>query len=143
MDPDTTGHRPRTLQTLGIGLAALPVLGAVAVIALAIGGGQSGGSAGYEVTAISGDADFEVIIPPGASALAASGQDINFFPEGFTITVGETLRVRNADVGVAELGPFVVGPGETLTQTFTTPGVIEGYCSFTNEARTFFEVVDA
>lgn len=135
--------RSGRLQAVGVILTVLLLAGAAVVVALAMRDSQPPRSSGYQVTTASGDADFEVVIPPGTSALAANGQDIDFFPDGFTMKVGQTLRIRNTDIAAATLGPFVVGPGETLTQRFTEPGVIEGYCSFTEDARTFFEVVPA
>jgi|688.fasta_scaffold12630_6 hypothetical protein len=91
----------------------------------------------------SGGADYEVVIQPGTAALAESGFDADFFPEGFTMRVGQTLVIRNRDNQVATMGPFVVAPGETLTKQFTEPGTVEGYCSFTGGARAFFTVLPA
>lgn len=144
MEPGATEPTPsRGLQAVGVALTVLLLVGAAVVIVMAMGGGQPSRNDGWQATPTSGDADYEVVIPPGAAALAANGQEIEFFPPGFTMRVGETLRIRNTDVGAATLGPFTVGPGETLTRTFTEPGVIEGYCSFTDDARSFFEVVPA
>lgn len=138
---DGDNSRPR-FQVIGVALAVVLMVGIAVAIVVAMQD-TSPSRASYEVAAVSDGADYEVVIPPGTAALAAGGQNVEFFPEGFTMKVGETLRIRNIDNASATLGPFVIGPGETLTQRFTQPGEIEGYCSFTEDQRTFFTVVPA
>lgn len=116
-------------SAIGAVVLALVLIGAAAAVVVALGG-DSGD-----------DADYEVVISPGTAALADTGQVIEFFPPGFTMRVGQTLVIRNLDNTTATIGPFTVGPGETLTRQFTEPGVIEGYCSYTDGERSFFEVV--
>jgi hypothetical protein len=142
MNP-TDSEKPRAgFQAVGVALAVVLMVGIAVAIVVAMQD-SAPTRATYEVAAVSDGADYEVVIPPGTAALAATGQDVEFFPEGFTMKVGETLRIRNIDNASATLGPFVIGPGETLTQRFTQPGDIEGYCSFTEDQRTFFTVVAA
>lgn len=118
-----------TYSAIGATIVVVMLIGAALAIVLAMRG--TGTSTG----------DFEVVIAPGTAALADTGQEIEFFPPGFTMRVGQTLVIRNLDNATADIGPFTVGPGETLTKQFTEPGVIEGYCSYTDGERTFFEVV--
>lgn len=122
-------ERGARYSLIGVVIVALVLLGAAVAIVLAVGNDSSSG------------ADYEVVIAPGTAALADTGQEVEFFPPGFTMQVGQTLVIRNLDNTTATIGPFTVGPGETLTKQFTEPGVIEGYCSFTDGQRTFFEVV--
>lgn len=122
-------ERGARYSLVGVVVVALVLLGAAVAIVLAVGNDSSSG------------ADYEVVIAPGTAALADTGQEVEFFPPGFTMQVGQTLVIRNLDNTTATIGPFTVGPGETLTKQFTEPGVIEGYCSFTDGQRTFFEVV--
>lgn len=122
-------ERGARYSLVGVVVVALVLLGAAVAIVLAVGSDSSSG------------ADYEVVIAPGTAALADTGQEVEFFPPGFTMQVGQTLVIRNLDNTTATIGPFTVGPGETLTKQFTEPGVIEGYCSFTDGQRTFFEVV--
>jgi hypothetical protein len=139
----TDSEKPRAgFQAVGVALAVVLMVGIAVAIVVAMQD-SAPTRATYEVAAVSDGADYEVVIPPGTAALAAGGQNVEFFPEGFTMKVGETLRIRNIDNASATLGPFVIGPGETLTQRFTQPGDIEGYCSFTEDQRTFFTVVAA
>jgi hypothetical protein len=142
MNPLASDRRQTRFQVIGVTLAAVLLVGVAAAIVVAMQDTPPS-RASYEVAAVSDGADYQVVIPPGTAALAAGGQDVEFFPEGFTMKVGETLRIRNIDIASATLGPFVIGPGETLTQRFTQPGDIEGYCSFTDDRRTFFTVVPA
>lgn len=116
-------------SAIGATIVVVMLIGAALAVVLAMRG--SGTSTG----------DYEVVIAPGTAALADTGQEIEFFPPGFTMRVGQTLVIRNLDNATANIGPFTVGPGETLTKQFTEPGVIEGYCSYTDGERTFFEVV--
>lgn len=121
--------RTGRLQALGAVVTVVLLVGVAVVVVLALRGPSSGG------------ADYEVVIAPGTAALADTGQDVEFFPEGFTMRVGQTLVIRNQDNAAATIGPFTVGAGETIRHTFTEPGIIEGYCSFTDGPRTFFTVV--
>lgn len=116
-------------SAIGATIVVVMLIGAALAVVLAMRG--TGTSTG----------DYEVVIAPGTAALADTGQEIEFFPPGFTMRVGQTLVIRNLDNITANIGPFTVGPGETLTKRFTEPGVIEGYCSYTDGERTFFEVV--
>jgi hypothetical protein len=142
-NPTGEGTQNRSsFQVIGVALAVVLMVGIAVAIVVAMQD-TAPSRASYEVAAVSDGADYEVVIPPGTAALAAGGQNVEFFPEGFTMKVGETLRIRNIDNASATLGPFVIGPGETLTQRFTQPGEIEGYCSFTEDERTFFTVVAA
>ena len=126
------GHgRGSRYSAVGATVVVLMLIGAALAVVLAMNGG-SGPAPG---------SDYEVVIAPGTAALADTGQEIEFFPPGFTMRVGQTLVIRNLDNATANIGPFTVGPGETLTKRFTEPGVIEGYCSYTDGERTFFEVV--
>jgi len=119
-------------SAVGAVVVVLMLVGAAIAVVVAMGGDGGNGNAG---------ADYEVVIAPGTAALADTGQEIEFFPPGFTMRVGQTLVIRNLDNTTATIGPFTVGAGETLTKRFTEPGVIEGYCSYTDGERSFFEVV--
>jgi len=116
-------------SAIGAGVVVLMLVGAAIAVVVAMGGN------------VPTESDYEVVIAPGTAALADAGQEVEFFPPGFTMRVGQTLVIRNLDNTTANIGPFTIGAGETLTRQFTDPGVIEGYCSYTDGDRTFFEVV--
>lgn len=122
-------ERNSRYSAIGVAVVVVVLIGAAVAVVVAMGANSSTSS------------DYEVVIAPGTAALADAGQDIDFFPPGFTMRVGQTLVIRNLDNTTANIGPFTVGPGETLTKQFTEPGVIEGYCSYIDGDRTFFEVV--
>lgn len=123
-------ERTSRMSALGVGVVVVVLIGAAIAVVVAMGGDENW------------TGDYEVVIAPGTDALAQGGQYVEFFPPGFTMRVGQTLIVRNLDSATATIGPFTVGPGETLTKLFTEPGVIEGYCSYTDGERSFFEVVN-
>ena len=43
--------------------------------------------------------------------------------------LNDTIQIVNLDDRPHILGPWFVGPGETLRQRFVTAGVFEGWCS--------------
>ena len=88
-------------------------------------------------------ADHEYVVPAGTAERAAAGEVVDLMPAEIVVRVGETLRIRNDDSYLAMVGPFVVGPGETLTHRFTEPGVIEGFCSLNAEGYFAVRVIPA
>jgi hypothetical protein len=74
-------------------------------------------------------ADFEFVIPKGALDRMQAGEDLQIVPANLTVKVGQVVRVRNEDLRPVVLGPFAVGPLQTLTQRFATPGTLEGDCN--------------
>ena len=49
--------------------------------------------------------------------------------KGLEFEVGDQLVVNNEDDVVHNVGPYVVGPHQSITQTFSNVGRIEGLCS--------------
>ncbi len=74
-------------------------------------------------------ADYEFVIPKGALDRMQAGEDLQIVPANLTVKVGQVVRVRNEDLRPVVLGPFAVGPLQTLTQRFATPGTLEGDCN--------------
>jgi plastocyanin len=70
-----------------------------------------------------------VEVPAGAASRLEAGEDLALLPRTLEVSVGDTLEIRNLDDVTHEVGPYVVGAGQTLTQTFTAPGTIQGLCS--------------
>ena len=50
-------------------------------------------------------------------------------PTDIAARVGQTIRIANRDDRTYLLGPFIVGPHETLTQRFASPGTFTGECA--------------
>jgi plastocyanin len=78
----------------------------------------------------------EVVVPEGTAARIAAGEEVDLLPAGLELRVGDTLEVRNLDEVTHEIGPYTVSSGQTLRQTFTSPGVIQGVCTFTGDEVT-------
>jgi len=70
-----------------------------------------------------------VDVAPGTADRLAAGDVVELLPRTLEVSVGDSLEVRNRDDVIHEVGPYTVAPGQTLRQTFTSPGTIEGLCT--------------
>jgi hypothetical protein len=77
----------------------------------------------------SADEPLVIEVPLGTLAQIAAGEDVELMPTDLEFAVGDTPEIRNLDIATHEVGPYLVGAGQTVRQTFTSPGVIEGVCS--------------
>lgn len=57
------------------------------------------------------------------------GKAVNIIPNPFRMAVGEVVRIRNDDTIGFTVGPFYVGPNETMTQKAISPGTFRGVCA--------------
>ncbi len=80
------------------------------------------------VDAVVATADFDYRIPAGTGAKLDQGITVDLVPEVIRARVDQTIRIVNHDDRTYLLGPFIVGPNETLTQRFTSPGTFQGEC---------------
>ena len=69
------------------------------------------------------------MIPSGTGDRIDAGERIDILPAELQVTVGDTIRITNNDTRGHVVGVFYVGAGETLTQSFTAPGVLSGECT--------------
>ena len=74
-------------------------------------------------------ADYDYVIPVGTGERIDAGERIDILPAELQVTVGESIRITNDDSRGHVVGVFYVGAGETLTQSFTAPGVLSGECT--------------
>lgn len=76
-------------------------------------------------------------VPKGTAQRQRAGEEIEIMPADLEMKVGDTIRIVNNDDIVQIVGPYTVGAGQTLRQTFTEPGTIVGTCSLsaTGEVR--------
>lgn len=89
------------------------------------------------------NATYEYTIPDGAgAAIAAGALRADILPGSLTATVGQSIRIDNQDRQGHSVGPWYVGPNETLIQQFTAPGVFEGECSVHDSGRFILQVLD-
>lgn len=114
-----SARRPRTL-TVALALALAVVFA---------GCGKDSEPSPTVVNVMSSYADHDYVIPYGTFDRIAGGQKIVILPNELRARVGEVIRIRNEDRRGHMLGPFYVGPGETLTQMFTAPGTFVGECT--------------
>jgi hypothetical protein len=89
--------------------------------------GRDGALVVEDPTAV--EADYEYVIPPGTGDRFDRGETVEILPGEMTVQVGEVMRIINQDDRQHLIGPFFVGPGETLTQRFASPGEFTGLCT--------------
>jgi hypothetical protein len=91
--------------------------------------GESRPSPGLTNSEIAGAATYEYTIPKGAGEALDAGTPLEILPGELRTTVGETIRIVNEDDRGHNVGPWFVGAGETMNQTFTSAGEFEGVCT--------------
>ncbi len=109
----------------------------VAIAVVALGGGYlayrlldgSGPEGPGAVDVRAAEADWSYTIPAGTGARLDAGEEVELLPQRIDARVGEVIRIVNEDGRGYLLGPFYVGPRETLTQRFTSPGTFRGECA--------------
>jgi plastocyanin len=70
-----------------------------------------------------------VEVPAGTGARIDTGETIELLPRTLDVSVGDRLEIRNLDDRAHAVGPYTVAAGQTLRQTFTSPGTLEGACT--------------
>jgi hypothetical protein len=75
------------------------------------------------------EADYEYVVPAGAGEAYDRGEPLDILPAELEAKVGEVIRIHNEDDRGHIVGPFYVGPGETLVQRFASPGTFVGSCT--------------
>lgn len=70
-----------------------------------------------------------VDVPPGTAERLAAGERVELLPRTLQVSVGDRLEIHNRDEVVHQVGPYDVAAGQSLAQTFTTPGTLEGLCT--------------
>lgn len=119
--PKSSGHgAQRTVRSLAASISIL----------LAIAGCTSTPESFDQVDA-SAQAipDYEYVIPVGAGLALDAGTPLEILPGDFDARVGQTIQIVNEDDRGHLVGPWFVGAGETMRQTFTTPGEFVGECT--------------
>jgi len=70
-----------------------------------------------------------ISVPEGTQAQMDAGEEIVLFPRRLEVGVGDQIVIENDDFSSHQVGPYIVGPGQRVVQTFSTAGVIEGICT--------------
>lgn len=73
--------------------------------------------------------DYGYLIPLGSGDRIRGGEPLALLPAELDVHVGEVIQIVNADSEGHFIGIFYVGPGETVTQRFASPGEFVGNCS--------------
>lgn len=109
------------------GLAVVVAAIAIGVVALSDDGtDRPTVRAGDAATAV----EHEYVIPDGMGDAIDAGEPFpEVIPATLEIAVGESIRIVNHDTRGHTVGAFYVGAGETLTQTFASPGELGGDCT--------------
>ena len=109
-------------------------LGTVLVAAaLALGatacGSDDGAGPGFTPDEGIVEATYSYTIPLGAGAALDAGEPLEILPGTLEAEVGESIMIVNEDTRGHNVGPWFVGEGETLRQTFSSEGSFEGICT--------------
>ena len=107
-------------------VAAAAVGGGAYGIVLAVSEGGQDGPGAVEVSV--GEADYAFEIPAETGTRLDAGEEVELLPARIDARVGEVIRIVNRDDRGYLLGPFYVGPNETLSQQFTSAGTFQGAC---------------
>jgi plastocyanin len=86
--------------------------------------------------------DHHYTIPAGTGDRIDAGERVALLPQELTVRVGEVLSIVNEDDRGHAIGPFYVGPGQTLRQRFTAPGEFEGDCTVHPDGTLRLLVID-
>ena len=71
----------------------------------------------------------EYVVPAGTQQRIDAGEEISLFPQSLEVRVGDRLVIDNQDNATHQVGPYVVGAGQRIEQSFAVPGKIEGFCT--------------
>lgn len=134
-------------QTAAVAVAVASVVvvavGIVAAVVLGSGGtdGHPGGDRpGLEVVSGQSGVTHSFVVPVGAGARTAQGEDLGIVPGRLDVRVGDTIRIRNDDDVEAKVGIFTVAPHSSVTMRFTSVGRLEGSCDVHPSGRFVIDV---
>lgn len=113
----TTQDVGRAKPLLLVLTGALAVLSLIALVGL------------YVVPKAAAAQTIEILVPDGTQAQMDAGDEIVLFPRRLEVGVGDRIVIANEDTSSHQVGPYVVGPGQEIVQTFSSPGIIEGICT--------------
>lgn len=89
----------------------------------------SGQSPQFQPISDAASADFEYVIPLGTGDRIDAEENVTIIPSELEVRVGESIRIVNNDERGHIVGVFFVGPGETMSQKFTSAGTLSGGCT--------------
>ncbi len=87
--------------------------------------------------------DVSYVIPRGASDAVARGERSQVLPSPLVLEIGQVLKIVNEDTLGYDIGPFYVGPGETIVQKANAEGTFTSVCSLHPTGRIEVRMVRA
>ena len=113
-EPNTTSRRRPASRWLAAIAAGGALLIALAVVVVQLTGGSE---------------TISIVVPAGTQARIDAGEEIELIPALLEVERGDRIVVVNNDDSSHQVGPYVVGPNQTIEQQFTYAGRIEGICT--------------
>lgn len=107
----------------------LAVLAAVLLAATTAACDSGDDGALFAEDSVGADAEYSYLIPDGTFDRIYDGEEVEILPGRLEVKVGEAIRIVNEDDHGHFVGIFYVGPGETVSQRFASPGEFQGQCS--------------
>ncbi|MFV0309171.1 MAG: hypothetical protein ACK5OX_15670 [Desertimonas sp.] len=126
--PPSGPLRRRFGRTAAVVLVCGVLLGGISVAVLTWSGRDDDRLALVGADA-SSEPTVDVTIPAGTGERLDRGEPVSVLPRRLVVNVGDTIRIENQDDRAHLAGPFYIGAGETLRQTFANAGEITGACS--------------
>jgi len=83
----------------------------------------------------------EYVVPLGTWDKVNIGEHVQIMPPQVQFHVGDTLVIRNDDSRTTVVGPYTVGPGQTLREVFDRPETLSGVCSLSPDGQVRIVVV--
>ncbi len=72
---------------------------------------------------------YKYIIPNGTAERIDAGDPVQIVPARLDINIGDSIEIVNQDDQGHNVGPFYVGEGETVSQTFKSAAEYVDSCS--------------
>ncbi len=89
----------------------------------------TGNEVAIESAGSASEFDFDYRIPAGTGERMDAGEQVEILPRDISASVGDQIRVVNDDDRGHTVGWMYVGPGEVVTQRFTSTGEFVGVCT--------------
>ncbi len=87
--------------------------------------------------------DYAYFIPAGTGDRIDNGEVIEIMPNELDVVVGEVIEIVNEDDQGYIVGPFYVGPQETMRQKFLSAGEFTGRCAVSSSGDIVLRVAEA
>ena len=77
----------------------------------------------------SGPETIAITVPAGTQDRIDAGEPVELIPAVLEVNLGDRIVITNNDRATHVVGPYIVGPLQTIEQQFTYTGRIEGICT--------------